>query len=316
MENSTNPFLEAEKEASLNIHEKPTLKISRQATNPFDDEEEDDCNEELKKEEESPSPRVVAEEHSRRSSNPFDENPAPKSSSNNKMINPFKVKREDAVQTTAKTPSPMAPAPSVRRKSGLLSGKDPIDVSTLNEVEKDLIIMGISIKAAQETKQEDDLDSRLRILFRTAVSNENKRLNVWGSPFQVRITGYAVNDTGSKPFTEFTVSVMPRGSNTDFIVKRRYSQFCSLHDSLKKEFQTIAPNGLQFAFVDSRYQMFRPTDESRKEMLNAWLLGIALDPNLILNRTVFEKVTNFLDYFIHVDKNEIIRGISVPTLFR
>lgn len=109
---------------------------------------------------------------------------------------------------------------------------------------------------------------------------------------------------------------MPRGSNSTYVIKKRYSQFCELSGSLQKDLATLAPTGLQFAFVDSRYQMFKPDSESRREMLNAWLIGIVYDAKFMLTSSIFNKLTVFLNYFENIIADDVIRGVSVPNLFR
>jgi hypothetical protein len=36
----------------------------------------------------------------------------------------------------------------------------------------------------------------------------------------------------------------------------------------------------------------------------------------MLNNSIFKKVTEFFEYFEHIVEDDIIRGVSVPTLFR
>ena len=114
----------------------------------------------------------------------------------------------------------------------------------------------------------------------------------------------------------FTYAVMPRGSSLTYVIRKRYSQFCELNTALQADITPLAPKGLQFAFVDSRYQMRRPTDEARREMLYAWIVGIVYEPKFMLNNSIFKKVTEFFEYFEHIVEDDIIRGVSVPTLFR
>ena len=108
---------------------------------------------------------------------------------------------------------------------------------------------------------------------------------------------------------------MPRGSNSSYVVKKRYSQFCELSTSLLKDLELLTPAGLRFAFVDSRYQMFKPDSEVRREMLNAWLIGIIYDSKYMLTSVIFYKIAGFFDYFDNIIADDIIRGVSVPSLF-
>jgi hypothetical protein len=62
--------------------------------------------------------------------------------------------------------------------------------------------------------------------------------------------------------------------------------------------------------------MFKPNAEVRREMLNAWLIGIVYDSNFMLTSSIFYKLTDFFDYFDNIIKDDIVRGVSVPTLFR
>jgi hypothetical protein len=221
----------------------------------------------------------------------------------------------EAKRNAGKIPAAL---PSTKRKSSLLSGQGPIDVSILKEDEKKMILMGVSVQAAQNSLQNTtSLNNAIDSLKAMANSMHGKKTNVWAPPFQLRITDSEVNSTsGKKPFTEYSVLVMPRGSNSTFVVKKRYSHFCELNNSLQKDLAALTPTGLQFAFVDSRYQMFKPNAEVRREMLNAWLIGIVYDSNFMLTSSIFYKLTDFFDYFDNIIKDDIVRGVSVPTLFR
>ncbi len=109
---------------------------------------------------------------------------------------------------------------------------------------------------------------------------------------------------------------MPRGSNNSYLIKKRYSQFYDLHQSLKRDLKAVAPQGLQYDFIDTRFKAFKPSDESRKDMLNSWLMGILLESKFMLNASIFDKMTDFFNYFDNVNTNEVIRGVSLPTVFR
>ena len=111
-------------------------------------------------------------------------------------------------------------------------------------------------------------------------------------------------------------SVMPRGSDHSYIVKKRYSQFFELNSSIAKSIDALAPDGLQFPFVDSRYKVFKPSDEERREMINAWLIEILYDSKFMLDSTIFHKFSEFINFFDNIVVDDIIRRVSVPTLFR
>ena len=97
--------------------------------------------------------------------------------------------------------------PVSARKSSLLSGQDPVDVSTLSEEEKKVIMMGVSVEAAREASQKESGDNVLKSLVASAKSVGGKRSGVWSPAFTLKVTGHEVNtSTGKKPFTEYIIS--------------------------------------------------------------------------------------------------------------
>lgn len=97
---------------------------------------------------------------------------------------------------------------AAKRKSSLLSGQEPIDVTVLTAGERRLIIMGVSVQAARESRIQGDeeLEGALVTLSALATSPGGKKLKVWAPPFQLRITGSEINSTSAKkPFVEYSV---------------------------------------------------------------------------------------------------------------
>lgn len=294
-----------------------------------------------------------------KSSNPFNEDQSGGNPFNEGVYSGTDKQKQKLIPTGCRVSSSAAPRQmsAPKRKSLLSSGLGPIDVTVLKEGEKTLILMGFSVKDAQEVflAQGGSLGDSLRVLsIRTSAANDSSCL--WAPPFQLKLSGFEVNSkSGQKPFTEFNISggerwpsvrcrqifsfcftiahtsniyifqfyfcmlaVMPRGSNSAYNIKKRYSQFCDLNASLQADIAALVPkdSGLHFAFVDSRYQLRRPSDEARKEMLFGWLIGIVYDSKLMVNAVIFKKITEFFCYFERVNTDDIIRGVSVPTLFR
>lgn len=161
--------------------------------NPFGDDDDPPSPSADRIKEESSSARS---NNSTRSTNPFDEVGSDEKSS------AHSPKRDSTNPLPGKRPAPLP-----RRKSSLLSGQDPIDVSILSGDEKKMILMGVSIQAAQDTlTQADGLKDALKTLATANKSLSGKQAKLWTPPFQMKVTSCEVNSiSGKKPFTEYSV---------------------------------------------------------------------------------------------------------------
>jgi len=187
---------------------------SRRSTNPFDESDDHSCeidNREVKTgvPEMSITKRNVVNQgvsSPKPPNNPFDDE---SDGSDEKSGGQFSIQKSKTGSTN--TSPGIRPMSSARRKSSLLSGQEPIDVSTLKGDEKKLILMGVSIQAAQDALNEaDGLRDSLKALVAATSTLSGKQGKLWAPPFQLRVTGSEVNSTsGKKPFTEYTVSGKP-----------------------------------------------------------------------------------------------------------
>jgi hypothetical protein len=208
-----NPFIDDDVSTSGIMNAPSTHR--RRSTNPFADSADDDnsCGVNNSQEVNTRSPKRNSTNETggktsatEISSNPFD-NEIVRSQANNSFDQHSTQNMSNSPEAKRNAGKIPAALPSTKRKSSLLSGQGPIDVSILKEDEKKMILMGVSVQAAQNSLQNTtSLNNAIDSLKAMANSMHGKKTNVWAPPFQLRITDSEVNSTsGKKPFTEYSV---------------------------------------------------------------------------------------------------------------